>query len=45
MFIWYIFKPKGFEKTLVEIDAKEREDERIKLSIKEPSIWINYYID
>lgn len=26
--LWYIFKPKGFEKTLAEMDAKEREDRR-----------------
>ena len=26
--LWYIFKPKGFEKTLAEMDAKEREERR-----------------
>lgn len=26
--LWYIFEPKGFEKTLAEMDSKEREDRR-----------------
>lgn len=26
--LWYIFKPKGFEKTLAEMDSKEREKKR-----------------
>ena len=26
--LWYIFKPKGFEKTLAEMDSKEREERR-----------------
>ena len=26
--LWYIFKPNGFEKTLAEMDSKEREDRR-----------------
>lgn len=26
--LWYIFKPKGFEKTLAEMDNKEREERR-----------------
>ena len=26
--LWYIFKPKGFEKTLAEMNEKEREDRR-----------------
>ena len=26
--LWYIFKPKGFEKTLAEMDYIEREDRR-----------------
>ena len=26
--LWYIFKPKGFEKTLAEMDTKEREYRR-----------------
>ena len=26
--LWYIFKPKGFEKTLAEMDSKERENRR-----------------
>ena len=26
--LWYIFKPKGFEKTLAEMDAQERENRR-----------------
>ena len=26
--LWYIFKPLGFEKTLAEMDAKERENRR-----------------
>ena len=29
--LWYIFKPKGFEKTLAEMDNKEREERRKKL--------------
>ena len=26
--LWYIFKPKGFDKTLAEMDANERENRR-----------------
>jgi hypothetical protein len=26
--LWYIFKPTGFEKTLAEMDAEERENRR-----------------
>ena len=26
--LWYIFKPLGFDKTLAEMDSKEREDRR-----------------
>ena len=26
--LWYIFKPEHFEKTLAEMDAKEREERR-----------------
>lgn len=26
--LWYIFKPKGFDKTLAEMDSKERENRR-----------------
>ena len=26
--LWYIFKPKGFEKTLAEMDSNEREERR-----------------
>ena len=26
--LWYIFKPKGYEKTLAEMDAEEREARR-----------------
>lgn len=26
--LWYIFKPNGFDKTLAEMDSKEREDRR-----------------
>lgn len=26
--LWYIFKPLGFEKTLAEMDVKERENRR-----------------
>lgn len=26
--LWYIFKPKGFDKTLAEMDPKEREERR-----------------
>ena len=26
--LWYILKPKGFEKTLAEMDNKEREERR-----------------
>jgi len=26
--LWYIFKPKGFDKTLAQMDTKEREDRR-----------------
>lgn len=26
--LWYIFKPKGFNKTLAEMDPKEREERR-----------------
>lgn len=26
--LWYIFKPNGFEKTLAEMDNKEREERR-----------------
>lgn len=26
--LWYIFKPKGFEKTLAEMDSEERENRR-----------------
>ena len=26
--LWYIFQPKGFEKTLAEMDAQEREERR-----------------
>ena len=26
--LWYIFKPKGFEKTLAEMGAKETEERR-----------------
>lgn len=26
--LWYIFKPKGFDKTLAQMDAEEREDRR-----------------
>ena len=33
--LWYIFKPKGFEKTLAEMDAKEREERR-KIEIHRP---------
>lgn len=28
--LWYIFKPNGFEKTLAEMNAEERENRRIK---------------
>ena len=27
--LWYIFKPEHFEKTLAEMDSKEREERRI----------------
>ena len=27
--LWYIFKPLGFEKTLAEMDADERENRRL----------------
>ena len=27
--LWYIFKPEGFEKTLAEMDARERENRRM----------------
>lgn len=27
--LWYIFKPEGFEKTLAEMDANERENRRL----------------
>ena len=26
--LWYIFKPKGFDKTLAEMDSEERENRR-----------------
>lgn len=26
--LWYIFKPKGFEKTMAEMDSTERENRR-----------------
>ena len=26
--LWYVFKPKGFEKTLAEMDSNEREERR-----------------
>jgi len=26
--LWYIFKPKGFDKTLAEMDEQERENRR-----------------
>ena len=26
--LWYVFKPEGFEKTLAEMDALERENRR-----------------
>lgn len=26
--LWYIFKPKGFEKTLAQMDSAERENRR-----------------
>ena len=26
--LWYIFKPNGFNKTLAEMDSKERENRR-----------------
>lgn len=26
--LWYIFKPKGFEKTLAQMDSEERENRR-----------------
>ena len=26
--LWYIFKPKGFNKTLAEMDSQERENRR-----------------
>ena len=26
--LWYIFKPEGFEKTLAEMDEKERENRK-----------------
>ena len=26
--LWYVFKPEGFEKTLAEMDAEERENRR-----------------
>ena len=26
--LWYIFKPLGFDKTLAEMDSKERENRR-----------------
>ena len=28
--LWYIFKPKGFDKTLAQMDAQEREERRKK---------------
>ena len=27
-YLWYIFKPEGFDKTLAEMDSEERENRR-----------------
>ena len=41
--LWYIFKPKGFEKTLAEMDNKEREERRIDGSVQAMQEFANWY--
>ena len=42
--LWYIFQPKGFEKTLAEMDSKERENRRkIDGSIQAMKEFANWY--
>jgi len=44
--LWYIFKPKGFEKTLAEMDSKEREDRRkVDGSVQAMQEFANWYVD
>ena len=43
--LWYIFKPKGFEKTLAEMDAKERENRReIDGSVQAMQEFAKWYV-
>lgn len=42
--LWYIFKPKGFEKTLAEMNSKEREERRrIDGSVQAMQEFANWY--
>ena len=42
--LWYIFKPKGFEKTLAEMDEKERENrKKIDGSVQAMQEFANWY--
>ena len=42
--LWYIFKPKGFNKTLAEMDSEERENRRkIDGSVQAMQEFANWY--
>ena len=42
--LWYIFKPKGFDKTLAEMDSEERENRRkIDGSVQAMQEFANWY--
>lgn len=42
--LWYIFKPEHFEKTLAEMDSKEREDRRkIDGSVEALKVFAEWY--
>ena len=43
-YLWYIFKPEHFEKTLAEMDAKEREERRkIDGSVEALKVFAEWY--